>query len=130
MSTRSPPAIARAWWQAVDHAHFDAAVGQIAPDAVIDWPLSNERMANPRMWQQVNEHYPGRWAASMRSVVADGESVVTVSDISDVSIAVVAISFFTVQISQITNLVKYWPERYAQPEGRSQWTVPITTSLS
>ncbi len=96
MSTLSPPAIARAWWQAVDQADFDAAIGLMAPDAMIDWPVSNERMANPRMWQQVNKHYPGRWSASVQSLVSDGESVDSVTDIGDVSIAVVAISFFTV----------------------------------
>ncbi|MEJ7900943.1 MAG: hypothetical protein WKF63_03805 [Thermomicrobiales bacterium] len=54
-------------------------------------------MAEPRLWQQVNEHYPGRWAASVQSLVADGDSVVTLTEISDGSINVVAISFFTVQ---------------------------------
>ena len=130
MSTLSPTAIARAWWQAVDRADFDSAFRLMSPDAVIDWPLSNARMAEPRLWQQVNEHYPGRWAASVQSLVADGDSVVTLTDISDGSINVVAISFFTVHNGQITNLVEYWPEPYAPPEARSQWTVPIATCLS
>ncbi len=106
MSTLSPPAIARAWWQAVDQADFDAAIGLMAPDAAIDWPLSNELKANPWMWPQVNEHYPGRWSASVQSLVSDGESVDTVTDIGDGSINVVGISFSTVQNGQITNLVK------------------------
>lgn len=126
MSTLSTSAIARAWWQAIDRADFSGAIELMAPDAVIDWPLSNERMANPRQWRHVNEHYPGRWAATVRSLVAENEVVVTVADVTDGSITVVAISFFTVRGGQITNLVEYWPEPYAPPQDRSQWTIPIT----
>ncbi len=126
MSALSPHEIARAWWQAIDRADFAAAVRLMAPEVVVDWPLSNERMASPLMWQQVNEHYPGRWAATVRSVVVENDSVVSVANISDGSITVVAISFFTIQEGRITNLLEYWPEPYAPPEGRSQWTVPIT----
>lgn len=128
MSALSPPDVARAWWQAIDRADFSAAVRLMAPEAVVDWPLSNERMASPMMWQQVNEHYPGRWAATVQSVVAENDSVVTVTDITDGSITVVAISFFTIQMGRITNLVEYWPEPYAPPGGRSQWTVPISAA--
>ena len=126
MSALSPHEIARAWWQAIDRADFAAAVRLMAPEVVVDWPLSNERMASPLMWQQVNEHYPGRWAATVRSVVVENDSVVSVANISDGSITVVAISFFTIQEGRITNLLEYWPEPYAPPAGRSQWTVPIS----
>lgn len=125
MSSSISHDLARAWWAAVDRADFDAAIRLMAPDAVVEWPLSNERMASPDMWRLVNEHYPGRWAASIRSVIAENDSVVTVTDISDGAISVEAISLFTVQDGKITHLVEYWPEPYAAPEGRSEWTVPI-----
>lgn len=126
MSAASPTDVARAWWQAIDRADFDAAIRLMSPEAVIDWPLSNERMASPEMWKQVNVHYPGRWAATVRSVIAENDAVVTTTGISDGSITVLAISFFTVHEGRITNLVEYWPEPYAPPAGRSQWTVPLS----
>lgn len=126
MSASSPRDVAHAWWQAIDRTDFKAATDLMSPAGVVDWPLSNERMVSPEMWQQVNEHYPGRWAATVQSVVAENDSVVTRTEVSDGSITVLAISFFTVEDGLITNLVEYWPEPYAPPEGRSQWTVPIS----
>ncbi len=128
MSAPNPADIARAWWQAIDRADFKAATELMSPEAVVDWPLSNERMASPEMWRKVNEHYPGRWAASVRSLIGDGDAVVTVTDINDGSIAVVAISFFRIENGRITNLVEYWPEPYAAPGDRSTWTVPIAAA--
>ncbi len=125
MDPQSPRNLAHAWWQAIDRADFTAAVQLMTPDAVVEWPLSNERITSPEHWRLVNEHYPGRWSASVRSVVAEGETVVTVTEISDGPISVEAMSFFTVREGTITHLVEYWPEPYAAPEGRSQWTVPI-----
>ena len=130
MSTLNPANVAHAWWRAIDQADFGAAIRLMAAETVIDWPLSNERMASPDMWKEVNAHYPGRWAASVRSVVAEGTSVVTKTDVSDGSISVQAISFFTVEDGLITHLVEYWPEPYAPPAGRSQWTVPISSVLA
>ena len=126
MSTLNPADVAHAWWRAIDRADFDAAILLMAPETVIDWPLSNERMASPEMWKEVNAHYPGRWSASVRSVVAEDTSVVTRTHVSDGSITVLAISFFTVENGLITYLIEYWPEPYAPPAGRSQWTVPIS----
>lgn len=125
MTTLCPADVAQAWWQAIDRLDFEAAAQLMDPEAVVDWPLSNERMVSPEMWKQVNEHYPGRWYASIRSVVSEGDTTVTLTDISDGSITVVAISFFTVRDGRITNLVEYWPETYAAPGWRSQWVAPI-----
>jgi len=126
MAALNPSDVARAWWWAIDRADFDAAILLMAPETVIDWPLSNERMASPEMWKEVNAHYPGRWSASVRSVVAEDTSVVTRTHVSDGSITVLAISFFTVENGLITYLIEYWPEPYAPPAGRSQWIVPIS----
>lgn len=96
MASSVPPERARAWWAAVDQANFDAAFRLMTRDAVIDWPLSNKRITSPDMWRMVNEHYPGRWAASVRSAVTENDTVVTITAISDGSITVEAMSFFTV----------------------------------
>lgn len=126
MSELRPSEIARSWWSAIDRADFEAAVGLMAPDAVVEWPLSNERMVSPAMWQAVNEHYPGRWHTTVTSTVAEKDRVVTVTNISDGSITVVAISFFVIEDGLIARVVEYWPEPYAPPAGRAQWTVPIS----
>lgn len=125
MLAMSPSDVVTAWWQAIDRAAFGEAAAMMAADAVVDWPLSNERMASPAMWQAVNDHYPGRWRAKVISTTEDADRVVTVTEISDASITVVAISLFTVAQGLISHLVEYWPEPYAPPSWRAQWTIPI-----
>lgn len=125
MEGREPRELARLWWDAVDRADFDAAIALMSPNAFVDWPLSNERMASPESWKAVNQNYPGRWHASIHSIIADDDTVVTATEITDGSIAVMVISYFTVKAGLITKLVEYWPETYAAPGWRAQWVVPI-----
>jgi hypothetical protein len=117
--------LALAFWRAIDAADFDTAAGLLSSSVVVDWPLSNERMLGPDNWRQVNVHYPGRWRANVESVVAESNSVVTTTIVSDGGIRVVAISFFTIENDRITRLVEYWPETYAAPAWRSPWVVAI-----
>jgi ketosteroid isomerase-like protein len=100
----------------------------MAPTAVIDWPLSNERMPSPRHWKQVNAHYPGRWRAEIHHLVVGEDTVVTATKVSDGGPSVVAISFFTFEDGRITRLVEYWPETYAAPSWRAPWVTPIDTA--
>ena len=123
MDPQSPRNLAHAWWQAIDRADFTAAVQLMTPDAVVEWPLSNERITSPEHWRLVNEHYPGRWSASVRSVVAEGETVVTVTEISDGPISVEAMSFFTVREGTITSWStgrSLTPRPRVDPNGRSR----------
>jgi len=129
--TESPSGdVARKWWNAIDRADFDAAISLMSPTAIVDWPLSNERMTTPDAWKTVNERYPGRWAARIRSLVDDGSTVVTVTDVTDGGITVKAISFFTISEGRIANLIEYWPETYAAPGWRSELVEPIVPETS
>lgn len=113
------------WWDAIDRADFHEAASLLADDAVVDWPLSNERMASPEAWRQVNIAYPGQWRAAVISMVVEGAHAMTVTRVFDPSIDVLAISHFTVENGRITELVEYWPEAYAAPEWRAALITPL-----
>ncbi len=103
---------------AIDRGDFVAAARLCAKSAVVEWPLSNERMA-------AIEHYPGTWHASVVDVIPEGASVVTVTGVFDERTAVTAISFFTIRDGLIEKLVEYWPDPYEAPGWRSKWTEPL-----
>lgn len=126
MSQASPQDIAEEWWSAIDRADFTAAAALLAPGTSVDWPLSNERMAGADAWRAVNEHYPGRWRATIEAMVAEGDTVVTRTRVHDGGICVLAISWFTIVDGAITSLVEYWPETYAAPGWRARWVQPMT----
>jgi hypothetical protein len=121
----TPEAVTRAWWDAVDRSDFVGAAQLCSESAVVEWPLSNERMATIDAWTKVNEHYPGTWRASVTGLVAQGEAVVTVVSVFDDTTAVTAISFFTIRDGLVQKLVEYWPDAYVAPAWRSQWIEPI-----
>ncbi len=114
-----PSGVAREWWSAIDRQDFAHAASLLAPDAVVDWPLSNERLPSPDDWRIVNETYPGNWRAEVTDVVSSGETVITTTNVSDGGITVLAISRFTIHDGRITSLVEYWPETYAAPAWRA-----------
>ena len=118
-------AVARAWWNAVDRGDLAGAAQLCTESAVVEWPLSNERMATIDAWRLVNEHYPGTWRATITRLVTQGETVVTVASVFDDTTAVTAISFFTIREGLIQMLVEYWPDPYTAPAWRSRWTEPL-----
>lgn len=122
----TPAAIVGKWWEAIDRRDFEAASRLCSARASVEWPLSNERMASIENWRLVNEHYPGRWNASITDLVAHGDAVVTVTRVFNDQTSVTALSFFTIHEGQIRKVVEYWPEPYAPPEWRSPWTEPIS----
>jgi predicted flavoprotein YhiN len=125
MSFPDPESIVRRWWDAIDQADFNLALDLMHPTAVVDWPLSNERMSGPEAWKAVNEHYPGRWSAQVQSIVCEGATAVSRTIVSDGGITVTAISWFTFESGKIATLTEYWPETYAAPGWRAQWVEPI-----
>jgi ketosteroid isomerase-like protein len=125
MSFPSPAAVAEQWWSAIDRGDFAAAEALLHPEAVVEWPLSNERMPSAEAWRAVNEHYPGTWRARVAAVVEQGEVAVTRTNVFDGAMNALAISWFTVRDGLITYLVEYWPEVYAAPGWRRQWVEPI-----
>lgn len=123
--SNTPESIVRRWWAFIDQRDFEGASRLCSDSANVEWPLSNERMTSMKRWVAVNEHYPGRWNASISELIAHGEWVVTVTEVFDGQVSVVAISFFTIRDGLIEKVVEYWPETYDSPEWRSQWTEPF-----
>lgn len=101
MKSKSPESIVRRWWTLIDRRDFEGATRLCSSAAVIDWPLSNERMASIQHWKSINEHYPGQWNASITELIAQGDSVVTVARVFNDDASVTAISFFTIRAGLI-----------------------------
>lgn len=126
MELETPEFLVRTWWSLIGRRDFAGAARLCSSAAVVEWPLSNERMASIENWQLVNEHYPGTWNATIIELIADGDSVVTVAKVFDEQTSVTAISFFMIHNGLIQKIVEYWPETYDAPEWRSQWTEPLS----
>jgi hypothetical protein len=119
--------IARAWWAAIDDGEYAVAAALLDPGTPVDWPLSGERLPTSLAWQRVNERYPATspWHATILNMVVQDDDVVTFTQVTDGHILDLAISHFRVKNGRIVGLTEYWPETYAAPSWRSQWSTPL-----
>ena len=127
-------AVAREFWRLMASNDFDSVAAVLAPDFVLEWPQSRERIRGAERFARMNREdvaHDGRFAdedAVVRGPADEdgviGEAVSEV-EITDGTQNAKAISFFTVQEGQITRLVEYWPEPYPAPANRSYLTEPL-----
>ncbi len=123
----TPTEIVRSWWAAIDSGAYATAADLLAPNTPVDWPLTGERLPSPETWKLVNDHYPSRapWRATIVDLLADGDRVVTFTQVTDGHICDLAISHFVVRNDLIVQLVEYWPETHAAPTWRAGWSEPL-----
>lgn len=120
--------VVREFWQMMASNDFYSVVAVLAPDFVLEWPQSNERIRGGERFAQMNAEYPahGRWQFTLSRFVDGGDTVVTEVAITDGVQSATAISFFTVEKGRIVRLVEYWPEPYSAPAGRGHLIEAIT----
>lgn len=100
---------------------FGLVAAVLAPEFVLDWPQTRERVRGVARFIQLNREYPahGPWRFAVRRLVANGSEVVTDTLVSDGVVHARAVSFFTVVDGRITRLVEYWPDPYTPPANRA-----------
>ena len=113
--------IVREFWRLMATNDFHSVLAVLAPDFVLEWPQSNERIRGGERFAQMNAEYPahGRWQFTLKRFVEGGNEVVTEVAITDGVQSATAISFFTVEKGRVSRLVEYWPEPYAAPSSRA-----------
>ena len=109
------------FWRLMASNDFAAVGVVLAPDFVLEWPQSRERIRGAERFARMNLEYPahGPWHFTIHRVVGADPDVVTEVSVTDGVQAARAISFFTVERGLITRLVEFWPEPYAAPANRA-----------
>ena len=123
----TPENVVREFWRLMASNDFDAVAAVMAPDVVIEWPQSRERIRGVANFARVNAEYPsaGPWRFTIERLVANGTEVVTQVCVTDGARVAEPISFFTVEAGRIVRLVEYWPEPFAPGSDRAHLTEPM-----
>jgi ketosteroid isomerase-like protein len=110
-----------AFWRLMASNDFTAVAAVLAPDFVLEWPQSGERIRGARNFVQMNQEYPaeGPWRFTINRLVGDEGNAVSDVSVTDGVQHARAISFFTVIDGRITRLVEFWPEPYPAPANRA-----------
>jgi SnoaL-like domain len=126
---KSPSAesVVREFWRLMATNDFHSVKAVLAPEVILEWPQTNERIRGAENFARVNSEYPttGQWQFRINRLIRSAGEVVTQVSITDGTQSAEPVSFFTVVAGKITRLVEYWPEPYAPPENRRHLTEPI-----
>lgn len=119
--------VVREYWRLMATNDFASVSAVLAPEFVLDWPQSNERIRGGDNFARMNTEYPshGPWRFEIHRVIASQTAAVSDVGVSDGVQAARALSFFTMRDGKITHLVEFWPEPYAAPAHRAHLVEPI-----
>jgi hypothetical protein len=90
--------VVREFWHLMGTNGFNAVCAVLAPDFVLEWPQTGERILGPKRFAQMNSVYPahGRWSFTVNRLVSNRSQVVSEVTVTDGVQTARAISFFEV----------------------------------
>ncbi|OIV38251.1 hypothetical protein BIV57_06870 [Mangrovactinospora gilvigrisea] len=113
-------------------AHDWAKLGELlAPELVVEWPVSAERIEGPRNFVAVNSEYPEGWSIRVLRIVPapDGETVVSEVEVPHEELGDFrAVSFWTVRDGLVVAAREYWTSTGADPVP--EWRTPYTSRVA
>jgi len=123
----APESVVREFWRLMATNDFHSVGAVLAPEFVLEWPQSKERIRGGESFARMNGEYPanGPWRFSVNRIVSGKTEVVTDVSVTDGVQSARAVSFFTVEQGLITRLVEFWPEPYPAPTNRAHLTEPL-----
>jgi hypothetical protein len=119
--------VAREFWRLMATNDFDSVKSVLAPEFVLDWPQSKERIRGADNFARMNGQYPanGPWKFAIHRIVGNETEAVSDVTVTDGVQVATAISFFTVARGKVTRMVEYWPEPYAPAANRAHLIEPL-----
>lgn len=111
------------FWEAMATNDFGHASTWLSADFEYFMPQTGEYLRGPQTFAALNTAYPaqGRWHFDVRTIVAEGDQVVSDVAITDGVIRARAITFHTVENDLIRRQIEYWPDDYPPPEWRARF---------
>ena len=128
MSDTQPADIIRQLWARIQDRNWAGVGALISDDAIIDWPVSGERISGRSNFVAVNQEYPEGWSIRVLRIVTDGDQVVSEVEVPHADLGVFRVaSFWTVTDGQVTRGTEYWTSLGSddRPDWRAPYVEPI-----
>lgn len=116
-----------AFWAAMQANDWERAASYLAPECVIDWPCSGERIVGRTDFAAIQARYPtntGRWSFDVHRLVAQSNMVVSEVTVTDGEQSARVVVFSEIDEDSIVRQVEYWPTAYEPLPGREDLTRP------
>lgn len=106
-----------------------AGVGElVADDAVVEWPVSAERIIGRANYVAINSEYPEPWEIRLLRVISAGDEAASEVEVAHGTMGLFrAASFWTVRDGKITAGTEYWtsPGSEQPLQGREAYIEPM-----
>ncbi|WP_404958224.1 nuclear transport factor 2 family protein [Streptomyces sp. 147326] len=116
-------------WERIEARDWDGVAGLVAEDAVIEWPVSGERIVGRANFIAVNsdDGYADERSVELLRILADGDLVVTEVEIPQDHVVYRAVSLWTVRDGEIVEAREYWtsPGQDPAPRWRAGYVEPL-----
>ncbi|MEY2229657.1 MULTISPECIES: nuclear transport factor 2 family protein [Streptomyces] len=116
-------------WERIEARDWDGVAELIAEDAVIEWPVSGERIVGRANFVAVNsdDGYADERSVELLRILADGNLVVTEVEIPQDHVVYRAVSLWTVRDGEIVGAREYWtsPGQDPAPRWRAGYVEPL-----
>ncbi|CAM5523880.1 hypothetical protein SAVIM338S_03992 [Streptomyces avidinii] len=121
-------------WERIEARDWDGVAALIAEDAVIEWPVSGERIVGRANFLAVigDDDYSDESSVEVLRILVDGDLVVTEVEIPQDHVVYRAVSLWTVRNGEIVGAREYWtsPGQDPAPRWRAGYVEPLAQSLS
>jgi len=120
--------VVREFWRLMATNDFPSVGTVLAPDFILEWPQSGERIRGAERFARMNAEYPaqGAWRFTVNRIVDGGAQVVSDVSVTDGVQRARAISFFSIAAGRVERIVEFWPEPYEAPANRAHLVERIT----
>ncbi|MEU7074640.1 nuclear transport factor 2 family protein [Streptomyces narbonensis] len=123
-----PSGVVEALWDRIQARDWSGVGDLVAEDAVVEWPVSGERIVGSRNFVAVNSEYPEGWSIRVLRVVAEGDEVVSEVEVPHDDLGTFrAASFWTVRQGRIVRGREYWTSPGADP--RPEWRAGLVEPM-
>ncbi|MGW5851088.1 nuclear transport factor 2 family protein [Streptomyces sp. NPDC055254] len=116
-------------WERIEARDWDGVAKLIAEDAVIEWPVSGERIVGRANFIAVNsdDGYADERSVELLRILADGDLVVTEVEIPQDHVVYRAVSLWTVRDGEVVGAREYWtsPGQDPAPRWRAGYVEPL-----
>jgi len=121
MSNLGASEVAHEFWRLMATNDFHSVGAVLAPEFVLEWPQSKERIRGAERFARMSHEYPahGPWRFKVNRIVCTASEAVSDVSITDGVQNARAISFFAVAQGKVARLVEFWPEPFAAPANRA-----------
>ncbi|MHB1433888.1 MAG: nuclear transport factor 2 family protein [Streptosporangiaceae bacterium] len=128
ITASDPSVVVSALWSRIEAREWPGVGELVDEQAVIDWPVSAERIAGRANFVAVNSQYPEGWSIRVLRIVAAGDQVVSEVEVPHAEFGLFrAASFWTVRDGRIVAGTEYWTSPGSDP--RPAWRAGLTQPL-